>query len=228
MAPDQFDCGLEDHLPGGGDVILGGIMKSLSRIWKLYVFYTIVLIAGVTLIGFIVQRQVTKTLEEHLIENAETLAKVAAKGLPDTEDSSVLDASCTDFQKTAAIRLTIISKEGKVMGESDREAIAVEDHLDRPEVREAIKGRVGTAIRYSKSLKAEMLYVALPPDQKGRVLRVAMSMEKVRRFQNEVMILFSLALYLMPILVMVAAFLFAKYRIQDVTRGGRESKGAHS
>jgi two-component system phosphate regulon sensor histidine kinase PhoR len=203
-------------------------MKSLSRIWKLYVFYTIVLIAGVTLIGFIVQKQVTKTLEEHLIENAETLAKVAAKGLPDAEDSSVLDAFCADFQKTAAVRLTIISKDGKVMGESDRAAVAVEDHLDRPEVREAIKGRVGTAIRYSKSLKSDMLYVALPPDQKGRVLRVAVPMEKVRRFQNQVMILLSLALYLMPILVMVAAFLFAKYRIQDAPPGLRESKGAHS
>jgi two-component system phosphate regulon sensor histidine kinase PhoR len=203
-------------------------MKSLSRIWKLYVFYTIVLIAGVTLIGLIVQRQVTKTLEEHLIKNAETLGKVAAKGLPDTDNSSVLDAFCTDFQKTAAIRLTIISKDGRVMGESNREAVAAGNHLDRPEVREAIKGRVGTAVRYSKSLKADMLYVALPPDQKGRILRLAMPMEKVRRFQNQVMILFSLALYLMPILVMVAAFLFAKYRIQDAAPDIGESKGAHS
>jgi two-component system phosphate regulon sensor histidine kinase PhoR len=203
-------------------------MKRLGRIWKLYVFYTIVLIAGVTLVGFIVQRQITSALKEHLTEEVTTLARVIAKSAPDVEDTSILDAFCKDVEKTASIRLTIIREDGKVMGESNREFIGVENYLDRPEVREAVKGKMGTAIRYSKTLRVDMLYVALTVDRKGRILRVGMPMGTIKRFQNEVMILFSLALYLMPVLVMVAAFLFAKYRIQEATPGKRESKGAHS
>jgi two-component system phosphate regulon sensor histidine kinase PhoR len=203
-------------------------MKRLGRIWKLYVFYTIVLIAGVTLVGFIVQRQITSTLEEHLTEDVTTLARVIAKSLPDVEDTSLLDAFCKDVEKTASVRLTIIREDGKVIGESSRESIGVENYLERPEAREAVKGKIGTAIRHSKTLRVDMLYVALPVDRRGRILRVAMPMEKVKRFQNQVMILFSLALYLMPILVMVAAFLFAKYRIQEASPSKWESKGDDS
>jgi two-component system phosphate regulon sensor histidine kinase PhoR len=203
-------------------------MKRLGRIWKLYVFYMIVLIAGVTLVGFIVQRQITRTLEEYFTEDVTTLARVIAKSLPDGEDASILDAFCKDVEKTASVRLTIIREDGSVIGESNRESIGVENYLDRPEVQVAVKGKVGTAIRQSKTLRVVMLYVALPVDQKGRIVRVAMPMEKVKKLQNQVMILFSLALYLMPILVMVAAFLFAKYRIQEATPNIRESKGAHS
>jgi two-component system phosphate regulon sensor histidine kinase PhoR len=203
-------------------------MKRLGRIWKLYVFYTIVLIAGVTLVGFIVQRKITSALEEHLTEHVTTLARVLAKSVPDVKDTSILDAFCKDVEKAASVRLTIIREDGKVIGESNRESIGVENYLDRPEVREAVNGKVGTAIRHSKTLRVDMLYVALPVDRKGRILRVGVPMAKVKRFQNQVMILFSLALYLMPILVMVAAFLFAKYRIQEATPGKRESKGAFS
>jgi two-component system phosphate regulon sensor histidine kinase PhoR len=199
-------------------------MKRLGRIWKLYIFYTIVLIAGVTLVGFIVQRQITRTLEEHLTGDVTTLARVIAKSLPDAVDTSTLDAFCKDVENTASVRLTIIGRDGKAVGDSNRESIGVENYLDRPEVQEAARGKVGTAIRYSKTMKVDMLYVALPVDVKGRILRVAMPMEKVKRFQNQVMILFSLALYLMPILVMVAAFLFAKYRIQETTPNRWESK----
>jgi two-component system phosphate regulon sensor histidine kinase PhoR len=192
-------------------------MISLGRIWKLYVFYTILLIAGVSLVGFIVQKQIKNAMEGHLKEDVTILARVIAKVVPDTEDSSALDPFCADYGMTAAIRLSIIGRDGKLIGESHREPVDIESRLNRPEVQEAMKGRIGTVIRYSESVNMEMLYVALPVDPKGRILRVAMPMARVKSFQNDVMILFSLALYLMPILVMVAAFFFAKYRIQDMT-----------
>ena len=199
-------------------------MIRLGRIWKLYLFYSVVLISGVCLVGFIMDRQIASTLTEHLREDVLNLAKVIAKVLPDTEDSSLLDAFCSDYRKSVEIRLTIIRKDGKVLGDSDRKAIVAENHLDRPEVREAVKGRVGTSIRYSETLKAEMLYVALPADEKGRILRVAMPMTQAKTFENKVMAFFSVALYLMPILVMVAAFLFAKYRIREGNRRESDSR----
>jgi hypothetical protein len=42
-----------------------------------------------------------------------------------------------------------------------------------------------------------------------------MLMSKVKKFQNEVMIIFSVALYLMPVVVIIAAFLFARFRIRE-------------
>ncbi len=190
-------------------------MIRLTRIWKLYLFYTIVLIAGVTLAGFVVEKQISVKLKEHLIKDGLTYAKVIQKALPDTDDSSVLDAFCRTYQSMAGIRLTLIRKDGRVIGESESRSTEVENHLNRPEVQEAIHGKAGVSIRESGSLKMEMLYVGLPADEKGRIVRVCIPMTKMKTFQNELMALFSIALYLMPVLVMVAAFLFAKYRISD-------------
>jgi two-component system, OmpR family, phosphate regulon sensor histidine kinase PhoR len=190
-------------------------MIRLTRIWKLYVFYTVVLIAGVTLVGFIVERQVGIKLEEHLIDDGLTLAKVIQKALPDTDDPSVLDEFCRLYQNMAGMRLTLIGKDGKVMGESERKSLELEKHMDRPEVQEAMHGKVGTSIRVSGTLKLEMLYVGLPVDERGRILRVAVPMTVLRRFENELMAFFSIGLYLMPVLVIITAFLFAKYRIRE-------------
>jgi two-component system phosphate regulon sensor histidine kinase PhoR len=190
-------------------------MIRLDRIWKLYVFYTVVLIVGVTLVGFVVERQIGSRLESHLTQDALTLAKVIQKGVPDTDLASVLDPLCEDYQRIAGIRLTLIGKDGKVLGESERKSIETENHLDRPEVKEAAGGRVGTSIRVSETLKAEMLYVALPADERGRILRAGVPMTVLRTFENEIMAFFSLSLYLMPVLVIVTAFLFAKYRIRE-------------
>src|SRR3989338_7557650 len=38
----------------------------------------------------------------------------------------------------------------------------METHNDRPEVRDALAGGVGTSLRYSQTVKHPMLYVALP------------------------------------------------------------------
>ena len=190
-------------------------MIRLDRIWKLYVFYTVVLIAGVTLVGFIVERQIGSRLEMHLKEDAMTLAKVIQKALPTTDDPSVLDEFCRIYQHMAGMRLTLIRKDGKVMGESERKSLELEKHMDRPEVKEALHGRVGASIRVSETLKLEMLYVALPVDERGRILRVSVPMTVLRRFENELMAFFSIGLYLMPVLVIITAFLFAKYRIRE-------------
>jgi two-component system phosphate regulon sensor histidine kinase PhoR len=190
-------------------------MIRLDRIWKLYVFYTVVLIAGVTLVGFIVERQIGSRLEMHLKEDAMTLAKVIQKALPTTDDPSVLDEFCRIYQNMAGMRLTLIGKDGKVMGESERKSLELEKHMDRPEVKEALHGRVGASIRVSETLKLEMLYVALPVDERGRILRVSVPMTVLRRFENELMAFFSVGLYLMPVLVIITAFLFAKYRIRE-------------
>ncbi len=50
-------------------------MIALGRVWKLYFIYTILLVVGVALAGFVLEAQVKKSLTEHLEEDALTLAK---------------------------------------------------------------------------------------------------------------------------------------------------------
>lgn len=66
--------------------------------------------------------------------------------------------------KTVRERVTLIAPDGRVIGDSEvgRDNLAeMQNHLDRPEVQQALKSGMGTAIRYSETLRTDMLYVAM-------------------------------------------------------------------
>ena len=190
-------------------------MIALGRIWKLYFIYTILLVLGVALAGFVLEAQVKTSLTEHLEEDALTLAKVIAQSLPDSQDPAVLEQFCDSFRDVAGARITLMDRDGKVLGESDADTAEVGTKLDRPEVQEAVNKGVGSSIRFSKTLRIDMLYTAVSSKDKGKIIRLAMPMTKVRVFQNEVMIPFSLALFLAPFFAIIITFFFTKYRMNE-------------
>jgi two-component system phosphate regulon sensor histidine kinase PhoR len=64
-----------------------------------------------------------------------------------------------------AIRVTLIGRDGTVLGDSDVPAQrlpSVENHADRPEVAAALSGREGVASRPSETVSRQLLYLALP------------------------------------------------------------------
>jgi two-component system, OmpR family, phosphate regulon sensor histidine kinase PhoR len=186
-------------------------MIALGRVWKLYFIYTILLVVGVALAGFVLEAQVKKSLTQHLEDEALTLARVMVQSLPDSEDPSVLDRFCDSLRDIAGARITLLDRNGNVLGESDTDTAEGGNKLDRPEVQEAVKKGVGTSIRFSKTLRIDMLYTAYFTKEKGKIIRLAIPMTKVRVFQNEVMILFSLALFLVPFFAIIITFFLTKY-----------------
>ncbi len=72
-------------------------------------------------------------------------------------------------------RITLVRGDGRIAGDSEVPAdrvSALGDYSDRPEIRAALAGRVGSDIRASSVLARELLYVAIPHG--GGALRVAM------------------------------------------------------
>lgn len=70
-------------------------------------------------------------------------------------------------------RITIINYKGIVLGESDSIANEMQNHLDRKEVKEAILGKVGTAQRFSETMKQTYLYAAFPIKNQDIIVRVS-------------------------------------------------------
>jgi two-component system phosphate regulon sensor histidine kinase PhoR len=84
-------------------------------------------------------------------------------------------------------RVTVIAKDGRVLGDSERDPEGVrrmENHAARPEVKTALAGSVGSHLRRSRTLDVEMLYTAIPLSDgttvKG-VLRFALPMTEVAK-----------------------------------------------
>ncbi|MFH1027470.1 MAG: PAS domain-containing sensor histidine kinase, partial [Pseudomonadota bacterium] len=61
-------------------------------------------------------------------------------------------------------RVTLIATNGTVIGDSDvgqARLAQLENHLQRPEVQDALKNGAGSALRYSDTLRMSMLYSAM-------------------------------------------------------------------
>ncbi|HDK26507.1 MAG TPA: phosphate regulon sensor histidine kinase PhoR, partial [Candidatus Atribacteria bacterium] len=48
----------------------------------------------------------------------------------------------------------------------------MENHADRPEIKEALQGKIGNSVRYSSTLEIDMLYIAIPIIKNGQILGV--------------------------------------------------------
>jgi two-component system phosphate regulon sensor histidine kinase PhoR len=70
------------------------------------------------------------------------------------------------------IRITWIGPDGKVLYDNLADPATMENHIDRPEVKEALATGVGRSSRLSKTLREKMVYYALRLDD-GTVLRTA-------------------------------------------------------
>lgn len=84
-------------------------------------------------------------------------------------------------------RLTLIGQDGQVLYDSEHtDEATLENHKNRPEVRQAVNLGEGQDVRRSDTLEQEMFYYALRLDD-GTILRVARSMDSVLRTALEVL-----------------------------------------
>ncbi len=122
----------------------------------------------VTAFGFIRRR----TLDSQAA-NQERLARaleLSVVGLLDRGDLAGLEGYFQGFQKQTQDRLTFIRPDGTVLADSQENPERMENHRFRPEIVEALDGKVGRSLRLSDTLRAKMLYVALPVYRQGMLV----------------------------------------------------------
>ncbi len=92
-------------------------------------------------------------------------------------EAARLDALAHRAAEAARVRVTLISADGTVVGDSDVPASRlgeIENHASRPEVRAALAGDVGRDARRSATVGRSLLYVAIPTaGPGGGAVRVA-------------------------------------------------------
>lgn len=85
-------------------------------------------------------------------------------------DTARLREFVRSIGNTLLIRITVINSRGKVLADSKANPDTMENHLDRPEIREALSRHFGQTTRYSNTLKHELLYVASPVYYQGNLV----------------------------------------------------------
>jgi two-component system phosphate regulon sensor histidine kinase PhoR len=127
-------------------------------------------------------------LETNLVEEsrANLLSQAKLARLMVMSDQSKLPPQklAETVGSTIKERLTLIAPDGRVDGDSEvngAELGELQNHLDRPEVQAALASGTGIAMRYSETLKTEMLYVAMTYGN-GRtdgIIRLAMPLSYI-------------------------------------------------
>jgi len=87
-----------------------------------------------------------------------------------------------DADRALGSRVTIIRADGVVLADSRHDPETMENHGARPEIRAAVAGRPGAAVRKSATLDIDFYYYAVPVDLPGgarEVLRLATPLQQV-------------------------------------------------
>jgi two-component system phosphate regulon sensor histidine kinase PhoR len=148
---------------------------------RLVLFNVVAIILITLLMGYYLGSSLRNVFEsdiEDQMYSSATLASHYMRVSPLQGDNIEL---ANDIGKHLGVRVTIIDKDGKVLGDSEltpQGVASVENHSNRPEVMDALENGRGTSIRQSATVGVPFIYVAVKMDD-GGVLRVARPLEPV-------------------------------------------------
>jgi two-component system, OmpR family, phosphate regulon sensor histidine kinase PhoR len=137
--------------------------------------------------GVMVETVMRSLIVERVSEQLGRVAGVVAHAIELADrprDQGADQALALKLGRAAKVRVTLIDREGRVLADSSlstAELASAANHGDRPEVRAALNEGRGTASRFSQTMGAEMMYVAVPFERTGQrgAVRIAVSLSDV-------------------------------------------------
>jgi two-component system phosphate regulon sensor histidine kinase PhoR len=173
---------------------------------------------------------VTEQIRSDLVVRARAAAKEASNHPFTADDTAQWDAVADDEGKILDARVTFIRKDGAVVGDSEVAADGIatlENHASRPEVGDALHGKMGSSVRQSATIGIPLLYVAIPVEGVGpiAVVRVAQPMAAVEATISQVhAIIGGAAVFALAVAAILSAFVARRVSgsLRDLTEAARK------
>ena len=156
-----------------------------SLFWKLGLAYLLPLLLTLAVLDVYTVRMLKKEYLEAAYARMESLTTVALEKFPFGEDASSLE-KWASWTAAGGVRATLISADGGVLADSDSNPAEMENHGDRPEVRDAFLRGSGRAVRGSETVHSDLVYLARRFNAgNGRMLTLRLSLP-LRRLDESV------------------------------------------
>lgn len=146
---------------------------------------SIVLLVTIIILVWFAERSLRRDLERDIAAALAREARLVRQAIP--PDSLRWQDAVRQLSTADGHRITLIDDTGRVRADSDfppGPLPPIENHRNRAEVREALAGRTGVAVRRSETVGRALMYVAVPggsgePGEGTGVVRVAASLAQV-------------------------------------------------
>lgn len=154
-------------------------MRKRKVFRRIFIYYALLLILAI----FFIEFYITRVVRESYIENYRkdlVIQTNIVEDLIDFRSPEALHDIGKKIKRDTGSRITIISPDGVVLGDSDREAATLDNHRNRPEIQQSLIGETGWSVRHSDTLNVDLLYVAKKVEREGMVqgfIRLAIPLE---------------------------------------------------
>jgi len=161
----------------------------LNLFWKLGFAFFALLIAVLLSVDFYAERALRRDYERAGFEQLAAIARIALAYPPQPaalapshpQDSAGLRGWVAKMA-ASGVRVTVIASDGQVLADSQSDPRTMENHADRPEIRDAWATGHGQSIRHSVTINSSLLYHAVRLSSAGAapvVLRFALPLQTV-------------------------------------------------
>lgn len=179
--------------------------------WKLGLTYVVLLVLVLLAVDIYAARALRREYLRLAFEQLDSLMPLAESRLPHTDDSAAL-AEWARWMAQSGTRATVITADGTVLADSHEDFRKMENHANRPEIRDALASGRGTAVRYSTTVRREMvdLAVRLQGAAGPFLLRLGIPLQQIDEAHAEIRRRLWVASLLILLLAGGASLLFAR------------------
>jgi two-component system phosphate regulon sensor histidine kinase PhoR len=151
--------------------------------WKIGLLYLLLLLLVLVALDIYVVRSLSREHLDAAFSQLEALSRLALTNPPPSSGESGLRKWVTWFGQSG-IRVTLIADNGKVLADSSEDPARMENHLARPEVKEALLKGSGRSVRRSPTHKLDLVYLAMrynAGDGRTMVLRLSLPLDRLEQ-----------------------------------------------
>ena len=193
--------------------------------WRITFPFVLLILVIMGILGFYLVNSTRSSQMDNLSAQLENEARITAEaslsGFLSQNMRVVLDTVAKSLGEQTDIRITIIALDGTVLGDSEEDAVTMENHANRPEIRDALNTGIGESTRYSTTLEQRMMYVAVPVQHQGETIgiaRVSLPLTAVESQVQRVTVSIIVAMAVATLLVILAAWAIARITTRPIRK----------
>lgn len=187
-------------------------MKKRTLFFQFFSIQIILIFASIFVSAFFSTKTLVDIINDKTETEQESICNLIVNMLPEKGFVSLYNAQDFAFRASAGtrIRLTLIQYSGSVLADSHSDPSVMDNHFNRPEIQQALRGSIGKSSRYSTTMREAMYYTAIPVPTRNLIVRTSISVENITRQIKYIYIRLTVSTLIILFFASVFAYFIAK------------------